>query len=366
MTKENKNLQKSVETPKGEIQMDIYDYINSRDVAEHLKYHNYKFTTEEMVNIVGRSKKSQAERFYGFKWIMENFPDEPLSVYKTDLFYKDLKEQIIDGEFDSPFYGVVEMRLLRAEYNYDYDNEEYKKLYDELFDRVEKEYIERRNTIIEFNVKPFYTASENYEFHKKMDQIYKPLNPDAKEVTEQQKAAVDEKINNLFKNPIISYKGGVTKEEFDEMFQGSNSLFGMLHFFMNNIERFCYNEKELFPLSDLPVPFNPGNRVRPYWQTDGSVYVITDEDEDDEINCFIVYADGSIKRPEPEDVEFFECEFVRDNSDYSCSKTADFLGELILENWENGYKLTIEDVAIILNRQRKYMIELAQEDINNN
>jgi len=193
---------------------------------------------------------------------------------------------------------------------------------------------------------------------------YREYNPHS-EPTEEQKAELHDLIDKRTQEPVYTHTGRITEDDFSSMTRTSGSLFGMLHFYMNNIEKFL--ERDLFvqltkSQDTILWSFQPGSRVRPYWVTDGSVYVLIDDKVDDyhETNCFLVNADGSIEGPNMYDL--YDCELVLDKS---YSKTADFLGEIIFENWENGWLVTIEDVARMSNRQRKYIIELMQKEFSN-
>jgi len=143
-----------------------------------------------------------------------------------------------------------------------------------------------------------------------------------------------------------------------------------LNFYMNNIERFHNDVIELFPL-DLPLPFIPGDCVRPLWQTDtDKMYVIIDKYDDDhryggEINSFVVYTDGHIEGPvkftdDMIEYELYDYEFVESKS---CPETARILQRCINRE-QNYYKITLKDAVEALNDQREFILELVQKAKN--
>lgn len=290
--------------------MDIYDYINSPDIMKYLKDIDYEFSTYEMVCIVGKSYKSQEERFDGFRWIMENLPDEPLKLSVFRNFYNDFLSELEDPT--KPF---------------------------------------------ELNTSPFYTKLEHHEFYKRCD---------SSGVTDKQKAAFDELFDNYINTSIISYANDITEEEFFNIIRVNNSLFGMLHFYMNNIEYFyCEyynpNKDSLFPLN-LPLPFYPGQIVRSCFIDQDVVWVIIDN-IDNKISSLSVSNNGFINYPYK--IDFYDFKLVAHRLDYPYAKTADILSDII-KNMQNSRKISIEDFAEALNKQYDYMIEMAKKDTDNN
>ena len=58
--------------------MDFTQFIDSRDIAEHLKKLGYKFTTLEAAYLVYQSSRATLEeKFTAWEYIIENFPTAP-------------------------------------------------------------------------------------------------------------------------------------------------------------------------------------------------------------------------------------------------------------------------------------------------
>lgn len=55
---------------------DIYSFINSPDVAKHCRKINHQFSTAEKAKLIYISLKSEAEKMQGYRWLIENAPDE--------------------------------------------------------------------------------------------------------------------------------------------------------------------------------------------------------------------------------------------------------------------------------------------------
>jgi len=187
-----------------EKQKKIYDYIDFEDsIVECLKNNSYAFRTEELFRFVlGSQKHNQAEKFDGIKWIMENFPDEPLNYNLLCCFYEHLKE-------GAGWYLEVDNWI----------NIRYRIIADRVIGKK-----------VEINATPLYNNFEYLDFLNKWNLI--------SDLTENQKAIFSEKLNNLSANPIISHTGAIEMEDFEMMTIGSHSVFGIIHFYMNNIERF--------------------------------------------------------------------------------------------------------------------------------
>ena len=62
--------------------MNIYDFFNSRDVAEHCKNIGHKFTAMEIAFLVWQSNEhTLAEKHTAWQKIIDTMPDEPLPEY---------------------------------------------------------------------------------------------------------------------------------------------------------------------------------------------------------------------------------------------------------------------------------------------
>ena len=309
-----------------EIQKEIRNLIPSKDVAEYLKNNKHEFKTLEMLFIIGRSNKSQSEKFEWFKRIMQNFPDEPITYYFFEHMYSHLKDR--------------EDMCSCCRAKWFYHNKFYEEAKnDEIADNVMEE-----NKKIELNITPFYDKVRWWEFLKKWN-----LMPD---ITEKQKAMFNEKLDKSFKNPIISHIDMITKEDFEMMTIGSHSLFGMITFYMNNCERFFDAVNyPLFPLNSLPLPFKPGDCVQLCGgHVDGSVGVIINDDND-KFNIVIVNTDGSMEGAV--EIDFYGIEYVPDGTH---SEAVKVLRELV-KGSQNDL-ISIENVVEALNKNRDYTIEL--------
>jgi hypothetical protein len=70
--------------------MNIYEYINSRDIAEHCRSINHQFTPIEMAVLINSSRKTVTEKHDAYTWIIENTPDcqvpkRPMCNYHASL-----------------------------------------------------------------------------------------------------------------------------------------------------------------------------------------------------------------------------------------------------------------------------------------
>jgi hypothetical protein len=74
--------------------MDIYNFINSRDVAAHCRKINKTWTSFEMAFIIGRSNRNMSEKHMAWHELMANYPDMPIPVNKN---YKGFDEKYADG-----------------------------------------------------------------------------------------------------------------------------------------------------------------------------------------------------------------------------------------------------------------------------
>ena len=57
--------------------MDIYGFINSRDVAAHCREINKVWTPFEMAVIIGRSDKTMSEKHAAWRELITDYPDMP-------------------------------------------------------------------------------------------------------------------------------------------------------------------------------------------------------------------------------------------------------------------------------------------------
>jgi hypothetical protein len=58
-------------------EMDIYSFINSRDVAEHCRSLQKEWNTFEMAVIIGRSSRPLQEKHEAYRELIKNYPDMP-------------------------------------------------------------------------------------------------------------------------------------------------------------------------------------------------------------------------------------------------------------------------------------------------
>lgn len=67
--------------------MNIYEFINSKAIRNHLKEINYEFTSMEAAYIVWHSKQhSQKEKFLAWEWILKNMDNHEVDFWGIDIF----------------------------------------------------------------------------------------------------------------------------------------------------------------------------------------------------------------------------------------------------------------------------------------
>ena len=102
--------------------MDIYSFINSRDVAAHCRGINKVWTPFEMAVIIGRSRQPMTEKHEAWRELIADYPDMPTSKnihYDSyDSFHKKLSEVIeyeecVLARFKMPEQGAVYMYKVR-------------------------------------------------------------------------------------------------------------------------------------------------------------------------------------------------------------------------------------------------------------
>ena len=96
--------------------MDIYDFLNSRDVAEHCRKIGKTWTPFEMAAIIDRSGRTTAEKHAGWRAIIAEYADMPTpvngsgrsyeSLHKKLSEYIDYEEQLFES-FKKPEKGVL-------------------------------------------------------------------------------------------------------------------------------------------------------------------------------------------------------------------------------------------------------------------
>ena len=59
--------------------MDIYEFIESRDIREHCRKIQYKFTARESAFLIWQSDKTIQQKHAAYREIIETMPDEKLN-----------------------------------------------------------------------------------------------------------------------------------------------------------------------------------------------------------------------------------------------------------------------------------------------
>ena len=76
--------------------MDIYSFINSKDIAEHCRKLNKTWNTYEMAVIIGRSKRPLSERRDAWRELIKNFPNMPTHLDRHDCKYDSIHQELIE------------------------------------------------------------------------------------------------------------------------------------------------------------------------------------------------------------------------------------------------------------------------------
>lgn len=94
--------------------MDVYNFINSKDVRNYLKENNYEFNPVETAWIVWQSNRTLKEKHEAWKEIIDTIPDMPIQDRHNDIpslhqFLKDYMqfERCVIDRFYNPTYECV-------------------------------------------------------------------------------------------------------------------------------------------------------------------------------------------------------------------------------------------------------------------
>ena len=158
--------------------MDIYSFINSRDVAEHCRKIGKEWTAFEMAVIITKSSRSMPERNDAFQEIVSNYPDMPTPrdtwTDSRPSLHLELKKVI---EWEKRVFEVFEQPEIGAIYQYTaWDSVSFKKVNYEpygcscLFTTLEKtwEHILQEKAESEKELSPglFGENTEPYKWHR--------------------------------------------------------------------------------------------------------------------------------------------------------------------------------------------------------
>ena len=76
--------------------MDIYSYLNSRDIAEYCRKINKTWNPFEMAVIIGRSKRTIADKHSAWRELMTDYPDMPTPKNMHHKSYASLHEKLAE------------------------------------------------------------------------------------------------------------------------------------------------------------------------------------------------------------------------------------------------------------------------------
>ena len=92
--------------------MDIYRFIDSKDVAAHCREIGKTWNTFEMAVIIGRSNKTTAERYEAWRELIDHYPDMQTPGNRHESIHKELAKHMVNEErklayFMTPQPGAV-------------------------------------------------------------------------------------------------------------------------------------------------------------------------------------------------------------------------------------------------------------------
>ena len=139
--------------------MDIYSYINSRDVAEYCREIGKTWTPFEMALIINRRNCTVSERHAAWHKLIEDYPDMPTLKGKNHKIYDSFHKKLIEFmEYENRVIEIFKKQEAGAVYNYKINNSDKSnsKFYsfEEVMRNVEKSY---SNKIFEISIKKEYT-----------------------------------------------------------------------------------------------------------------------------------------------------------------------------------------------------------------
>ena len=76
--------------------LDIYNYINSRDVAKHCREINKVWTPFEMAVLISRSNRPISEKHLAWCWLMNEYPDMPTPANFHFKSYESFHEKLVE------------------------------------------------------------------------------------------------------------------------------------------------------------------------------------------------------------------------------------------------------------------------------
>jgi len=200
--------------------MDIYSFINSRDIAEHCRKIGHEFTPLEMAVIINLSKECITKKHEGYIWLIENTPDCEVPERTNCNYFSSLHNLLRELMY-------IENRI------------------DELFKKQEPEYCYHMN-------------------------IYEENTCDDDNIYLSWEEAVKDATNN---NSMISFS--IEKRRFDDAVNETGAIVYLVYYYNNNGEPITYwankgyfTEEEIrvsIALDniyiDIPMPFENGDLI---------------------------------------------------------------------------------------------------------